>query len=89
MKVLSPEGAFLLSDGKAKETEVLLLLYEFEALIKLRDSRVETLLEKALTLPTSDPKTFETMAGESFCYSFQDSYSTYSRTSMARTPLES
>lgn len=42
---------------------MLLLLYEFEALVKLQDSRVELLLEKALTLPGSDPKTSETMAG--------------------------
>ena len=51
-------------DGKSKETEILLFLYEFEALVKLRDPRVEALMEKALTLPGSDPKTFETMAGE-------------------------
>ena len=59
---------FCNSDSKVKETEVLLLLYEFEALVKLQDSRVETLLEKALTLPGSDPKTFETMAGKYHFY---------------------
>ena len=51
-------------DSKTKETEVLLLLYEFEALVKLRDPRVETLMEKALSIPGLDPKTFETMAGK-------------------------
>lgn len=43
--------------------DVLLLLYEFEARVQLKDPAVEGVLEKALVMSGSDPKIFETMAG--------------------------
>ncbi|XP_060556833.1 testis-expressed protein 11-like [Ruditapes philippinarum] len=45
-----------------RETDILLLLYEFEARIHLKDPGVENVLEKALTTSGPDPKTFETLA---------------------------
>lgn len=42
---------------------MLLLLYEFEARVHLKDPAVETVLEKALTMSGPDPKIFETLAG--------------------------
>ena len=47
-----------------KETDVLLMLYEFEARVKLKDPAVESVLEKALTMTGTDPKIFETLAGK-------------------------
>ncbi|XP_052243425.1 testis-expressed protein 11-like isoform X5 [Dreissena polymorpha] len=49
-------------ESKKKETDILLLLYEFEARVHLKDSGVEAVLEKALTVSGSDMKTFETLA---------------------------
>ncbi|XP_052811299.1 testis-expressed protein 11-like [Mya arenaria] len=49
-------------DTRGRETDILLLLYEFEARVQLKDSAVETVLERALTTAGSDPKTFETLA---------------------------
>ncbi|XP_046374290.2 testis-expressed protein 11-like isoform X1 [Haliotis rufescens] len=43
-------------------TDMLLLLYEFEARVKLQDNGAEAVLEKALTLPQPEPKTFEALA---------------------------
>ena len=42
---------------------MLLLLYEFEACVKLNDSSAENILEKALTMPQPEPKLFESLAG--------------------------
>ncbi|XP_076076380.1 testis-expressed protein 11-like [Mytilus galloprovincialis] len=51
------------AESKTKDTtEILLLLYEFEARVKLKDQHVEEILETALKLPNPDPKTFETIA---------------------------
>lgn len=51
------------TENKTKDTtELLLLLYEFEARVKLHDQGVEQILEKALKLPNPDPKTFEHIA---------------------------
>lgn len=51
-------------DNNGKDSvDILLLLYEFEARAKLGDLRVESVLEKALALPNSDAKMFETIAG--------------------------
>ncbi|CAC5392553.1 unnamed protein product [Mytilus coruscus] len=51
------------AESKTKDTtEILLLLYEFEARVKLKDQHVEEILEVALKLPNPDPKTFETIA---------------------------
>jgi len=52
------------SDNAAKETTslVLLLLYEFEARVRLNDGEAEKLFEHAISLPYADAKTFETMA---------------------------
>ncbi|KAK3585545.1 hypothetical protein CHS0354_022956 [Potamilus streckersoni] len=50
------------NDSKGKDTEKLLLLYEFEARTKLKDPRVENILERAFTMPNSDPKMFEALA---------------------------
>ncbi|KAK3098145.1 hypothetical protein FSP39_016603 [Pinctada imbricata] len=53
----------VISEPKGKDnTEILLLMYEFEAKVKLRDPEIEHLLEKALKMPNPDPKAFETMA---------------------------
>lgn len=58
------DSSVMFSDMKRKDTtEILLLLYEFEAKAKLGDPDVESVLERALSLPYSDPKTYETMAG--------------------------
>jgi hypothetical protein len=43
-----------------------MLLYEFEALAKLNDSKAEAVLERALVLPNPSPKLFESIAG--LCY---------------------
>ncbi|XP_064595342.1 testis-expressed protein 11-like isoform X2 [Liolophura sinensis] len=51
------------SDVKTKDTtEILLLLYEFEAKAKLGDPDIESVLERALSMSYSEPKTYETMA---------------------------
>ena len=53
------------SEGKGQDTvPVLLVLYEFEAKAKLGDPDLGKILEKALALPQTEPKTFETLAGE-------------------------
>ncbi|XP_025099667.1 testis-expressed protein 11-like isoform X1 [Pomacea canaliculata] len=44
------------------ESQVLLLLYEFEALVKLFDPRAESVLERALVIPNSEPRIFESLA---------------------------
>ncbi|XP_070575348.1 testis-expressed protein 11-like [Ptychodera flava] len=45
-------------------TLILLILYEFEAYARLgRTDKLTTLLDKALSLPFAEPKTFETLAG--------------------------
>lgn len=44
-------------------TDLLLLLYEFEARTKLNDPQVETVLELVLELENVDTKVLETMAG--------------------------
>ncbi|XP_046583412.1 testis-expressed protein 11-like [Haliotis rubra] len=52
-----------IEDTKGPDTtDMLLLLYEFEARVKLQDNGAEALLEKALTLPQPEPKTFEAFA---------------------------
>ena len=57
---------FCFSESKTKDTtEKLLLIYEFEARVKLNDQGVEHILEKTLKLPDPDPKIFETLAGMS------------------------
>lgn len=43
--------------------DTFLLMYEFEALTKLKDQRSESVLERALTLPSTDPKLFHILAG--------------------------
>lgn len=60
----------LSSDAAAKETTslVLLLLYEFEARVRLNDGEAEMIFERAISLPYTDAKTFETMAGRQ-CFS--------------------
>ena len=45
------------------DSNVLLVLYEFEAKAKLGNEDLDACLEAATSLPTADPKTFETMAG--------------------------
>lgn len=51
------------TETRSKDTtDILLMLYEFEARVKLNDPGVEEILERALKLPTPDPKTFETLA---------------------------
>ncbi|KAK7494607.1 hypothetical protein BaRGS_00014260, partial [Batillaria attramentaria] len=42
--------------------QILVLLYEFEALTKLGDARAESVLERALVLPNPEPKLFESFA---------------------------
>ena len=44
-------------------TPVLLVLYEVEARVRLGDNQVDAVLERALALPQSEPKAFETIAG--------------------------
>ncbi|RUS85593.1 hypothetical protein EGW08_006676 [Elysia chlorotica] len=39
-----------------------LLLYEFEALSKLKDDRAESVVDRALTLPSPSPKLFHTLS---------------------------
>ncbi|KAK7107797.1 testis-expressed protein 11-like [Littorina saxatilis] len=56
-----------LLDGEASEktrrpAQTLMLLYEFEALTKLGDSKAESVLERALVLPSPEPKLFESFA---------------------------
>lgn len=53
---------------------MLLLLYEFEARIQLKDPAVEAVLEKALTMSGLDPKIFETLAGQ---FAIHSSHSMY------------
>ncbi|KAK7493018.1 hypothetical protein BaRGS_00015748 [Batillaria attramentaria] len=49
--------------NKSKEpAQILVLLYEFEALTKLGDARAESVLERALVLPNPEPKLFESFA---------------------------
>ncbi|GFR80307.1 testis-expressed sequence 11 protein isoform X4 [Elysia marginata] len=53
------------SGGLAKtaaSTEMLLMLYEFEALAKLKDAKAEAVLDRALTLPNPSPKLFHTFS---------------------------
>lgn len=45
-------------------TDTLLLLYEFEARVKLDDPKVETVLESVLELENVDTKVLETIAGK-------------------------
>lgn len=45
-------------------TDILLLLYEFEAHAKLNDPKVETVLETVLELDNIETKVLATMAGE-------------------------
>lgn len=57
------QNALVTAESKGKDTtETLLLLYEFEAQVKLNDPMSEQTLEQALRLPNPDPKTFETLA---------------------------
>ena len=44
-------------------TDTLLLLYEFEARVKLNDPKVETVLESVLELENVETKVLETVAG--------------------------
>ena len=46
------------------QTDTLLLLYEFEARVKLNDPKVETILESVLELDNVDTKVLETIAGK-------------------------
>ncbi|KAL8572308.1 hypothetical protein ACOMHN_019248 [Nucella lapillus] len=50
------------TDDKRRASQVLMLLYEFEALTKLSDARAEAVLERALVMPTPEPKLFESIA---------------------------
>jgi hypothetical protein len=43
---------------------MLLLLYEFEVKARLGDVDLEKVLDKALSQPYAEPKTFEVMAGK-------------------------
>lgn len=45
-------------------TDTLLLLYEFEARVKLNDPKVGTVLESVLELENVDTKVLETIAGK-------------------------
>lgn len=54
---------FIGDDSKRDTAETLLILYEFEARAKLNDPMLESVLEKALMMPNSNAKTFETIAG--------------------------
>ncbi|XP_033740842.1 testis-expressed protein 11-like isoform X2 [Pecten maximus] len=57
------QNTLVATENKGKDTtETLLLLYEFEAQVKLNDPVSEQTLEQALRLPNPDPKTFETLA---------------------------
>ncbi|XP_076466219.1 testis-expressed protein 11-like [Babylonia areolata] len=47
---------------KRRPTQILMLLYEFEALTKLGDPKAESVLERALVLPNPEPKLFESIA---------------------------
>lgn len=47
-------------------SEMLMLLYEFEARVKLNDPDVERVMERVLKLQHTEAKTFETMAGMYF-----------------------
>ncbi|GCB65896.1 hypothetical protein scyTo_0014934 [Scyliorhinus torazame] len=51
-----------LGDVSKDPTEILLLLYEFEARAKLNDPEIENILEKVLKLQQIEPKTLETLA---------------------------
>ena len=42
---------------------MLLALYEFEAKAKLGDEDIDICLDATTSLPDTEPKTFETMAG--------------------------
>jgi hypothetical protein len=57
---------FFASDTRNKDkSDLLMLLYEFEARCKLGDPAVEEVLEVLLKIPNPDPKPFETIAGQS------------------------
>ncbi|XP_021377368.1 testis-expressed protein 11-like isoform X2 [Mizuhopecten yessoensis] len=57
------QNTLISTENKGKDsTETLLLLYEFEAQVKLNDPMSEQTLEQVLRLPNPDPKTFETLA---------------------------
>lgn len=63
--LISWRGLRLVLAGQfpSEPTDMLLLLYEFEARAKLNDPQVETVLESVLELKNVDPKMLETMAG--------------------------
>ncbi|CAG5129155.1 unnamed protein product, partial [Candidula unifasciata] len=46
----------------SSSADMFLLIYEFEALTKLKDQRSELVLERAFSLPILDPKLFHTLA---------------------------
>ena len=46
-------------------SQVLLLLYEFEAKARLGDPNAERVLDRAMCLPQAEPKMFEAIAGNS------------------------
>ncbi|KAL4233633.1 Testis-expressed protein 11 [Mactra antiquata] len=47
---------------RCKQTDTLLILYEFEARMHLNDPGVEKVIERAITMSGLDPKTFEILA---------------------------
>ena len=58
-------SVILFTDGrKSDNTSLLLVLYEFEARAKLGDPKLDKLLEKVLTMPNTDAKMFENLAGK-------------------------
>ncbi|XP_041351715.1 testis-expressed protein 11-like [Gigantopelta aegis] len=60
--VHSGESRIWTVNQKPDTSDILLLLYEFEACVKLNDSCAENILEKALTMPQPEPKMFESLA---------------------------
>lgn len=55
----------MFTGGKDTSTAVLLILYEFECRLAMGDTGVEQILEYAISLPQTEPRTFQTLAGKS------------------------
>ena len=70
LTIESNVSIFSISGNAANDTTTptLLVLYEFEAKSRLASPELEKVLDKALQLPQSEPKVFETLAGESIKY---------------------
>ncbi|GAB1605341.1 testis-expressed protein 11 [Argonauta hians] len=61
-KILSEKLLSNENENKKDTVDKLLLLYEFESRAKLKDPMLESVLERAVMMPYSDAKMFETIA---------------------------